>query len=112
MSHRMLQVNENLKRELSQLLIEKIDWTNAFVTIDQVLVSANLRLATVWIGVLNTPKPEKVIDLLNKRSFELYEPLSKRLKMKYAPRVEFKLNDRPEEINRIDSLLDEIKHEL
>lgn len=111
MSHRMLQVNENLQRELSPLLSEVIDWAGGLVTVTQVMVSPDLRKATVWVSALNVPNPQQCIDLLNERSSEFYEPLSERLRMKYVPRLTFELDDKVEEFNRVDSLFEQISGE-
>jgi ribosome-binding factor A len=108
MSHRLLQVNENLQRELSLILAEGLTDDKSLVTITHVLVTPDLREATIWTSVLNAKHPEKVIEGLNSRSSEFYESLSKRIRMKFVPRLEFKLDEHIDEVNRIDSLLDEI----
>lgn len=109
MSHRMLQVNENIQRELSLIMAEMIDWEGALVTITQVSINPDLRSGTVWLSVLNADKPEKYIALLNERSSEFYQPLSDRLRMKHIPQLEFKLDDKMEELTAIDSLFDAIE---
>lgn len=108
MSHRMLQVNENIQRELSPLLSEMIDWEGGLITVTQVIATPDLRQATVWISALNVAEPQKCIDLLNERSSDFYEPLSDRLRMKFIPRLEFKLDEKVDEISRVDSLFEEI----
>lgn len=111
MSHRMLQVNENLQRELSPLIAEMVDWEGVLVTVTRVLVTPDLRNATAWLSVLNTNEPQKAVDLLNQRSSEFYEPLSDRLRMKRVPRIEFKIDDQLEELDRLDSIIDSLDTE-
>ena len=110
MSHRLLQVNDNLLRELSPLVLQELTVDKGLVTLTRALVTPDLRQATVWVSVLDRPKPEEIINLLNSRSSEFYPLLSKRLKMKYVPQLTFKLDDQVEELNRIDELLDTIRH--
>lgn len=111
MSHRMLQVNENLQRELSRLLAEENIAEDALITITQVMVSPDRRQATVWLSIMNHKIPETVIDLLNKRSVEFYRPLSTRLKMKHVPKITFTLDQQADKLSRIDTLLDTIHKE-
>lgn len=105
----MLQVDQNIQRELSPLLIELFDWGDKLVTLTNVVTTPDLRTAIAWVSVLNTNNPEEVIKVLNKRSFDLYEQLAKRLKMKNTPKIEFKLDENEESIIRIDQIIEELK---
>lgn len=106
-SHRMLQVDQNMQRELSPLLLELFDWGNALVTVTSVITTPDLRQATVWVSVINTENVQSIVDLLNKRAFDMYEPLSQRLKMKHTPKLVFKLDDQGDELLRLDALIDQ-----
>lgn len=108
MNQRLHKVNENLKRELSMILAEEAISENGLITITQVFVTPDLRDATVWLSVLNNNEPDKVVELLNKRSHEFFEPLSDRLRMKFVPKLVFRLDDKVDETNRIDALLEDI----
>lgn len=102
----MLQVNANLQRELSLILAEQYADPAGFLTLTHVLTSPDLRTATAWISTLDPSKAEATVHLLNQRSYEFYKPLADRLKMKYIPKLEFKLDDQIDELSRIDSLMD------
>ncbi len=90
------------------VLNEESPAEQGLVTITHVLVSPDLRQATVWISVLNHPKPEAVIDQLNKQSTHLYSKVSPRLMMKFVPQLTFKLDDKVDEVSQVDALLDTI----
>lgn len=111
MSHRLHKVNENIQRELSPMIAESDFAEAGFLTLTHVLTTPDLRFATVWMSVLNHPNPQSLIDRLNERSHEFYEPLSDRLKMKYAPQLTFKLDDQSDELNKIDAIIDDIHNE-
>lgn len=96
-----------MQRELSPLLLELFDWGKALVTVTSVITTPDLRQATVWVSVLNSENTQSIIELLNKRAYDMYEPLSHRLKMKHTPKLEFKLDDQGEELLRIDELIDQ-----
>jgi len=52
MKHRMLRVNELLKRELSGIIAREVTFEGALVTINQVDVTADLKNADVFVSVL------------------------------------------------------------
>lgn len=108
MSHRLHMVNENVHRELSLVLAEQGPSEEGLVTITHVLTTPDLREATVWVSVLNSTQPEKIVDQLNANSNHYYEILSPRMKMKYVPKLLFKLDEQGDELSRIDALLDQI----
>ena len=108
MSYRLLQVNETLQRELSRILAENPVAEESLVTITRVLTSPDLRQAMVWTTVFNNLHPKKIITLLNERSLEYYSLLSKRVKIKYVPKLQFKLDNQIDELSQIDVLLDKI----
>lgn len=108
MSHRLLQINDNVQRELSSILTEDEDWAASLATITRVMVTPDLRQATVWITTIDQQKAPKLVKLLNLRSSDYYPRLADRLKMKYVPRLDFQADEYREEFDRIESLIDEV----
>ena len=109
MSNRLLRVSENLQHELSLILQEEFSGHNGLVTITSVIVSPDLRQATVWLSMMNYPNPQSLIDSLNQRSADFFSPLRERLRMKYVPQLTFRIDEKKEEIERIDELLDTLE---
>ena len=58
MKHRLLRVNELLKRELSSLLVREMTFENLLVTVNQVDVTPDLKSAHVYISVLGAERPQ------------------------------------------------------
>ena len=54
MKHRLLRVNELLKRELSALLVREMTFENLLVTVNQVDVTPDLKSAHVYVSVLGS----------------------------------------------------------
>ena len=52
MKHRLLRVNELLKRELSSIITREISFDGALVTLNQVDVTPDLKHAHAYISVL------------------------------------------------------------
>lgn len=111
MQNRMLRINENIQRELSQIIAELISWEGVLVTITHVDTQPDLRQATVWVSVLNTIKPQEAVDLLNKRSWDIYKALSPRLIMKRTPHLIFSLDIYIEDTTRMEELFEAIREE-
>lgn len=111
MVDRMLQVNENLQRELSRLLVTTLTETDLFLTVTDVSVSHDLKTATVLISLLKSDQGQAVAELLNKRSHQFYRPLAERLKMKYVPQLTFRFDDHQGSVEKIESLLDQISRD-
>ena len=54
MKHRLLRVNEVLKRELSGIITREMKFETGLVTINQVDVTSDLKNAHVFVSVLGT----------------------------------------------------------
>ena len=64
MKHRLLRVNELLKRELSIAITRELTFDGALVTVNQVDVTPDLKSAHVFVSVLGSEKPFAVIEKL------------------------------------------------
>src|SRR6266852_343508 len=64
MKHRMLRVNEVVKRELSGILARDISFEGALVTINHVEVTSDLKGAHVFVSVLGSESSETVMNKL------------------------------------------------
>ena len=61
MKHRLLRVNELLKRELSTLFVREMTFEDALVTVNQVDVTPDLKSAHVYVSVLGTEGRKDVL---------------------------------------------------
>src|SRR6266550_1970410 len=87
MKHRMLRVNEVVKRELSGILAREISFEGALVTINHVNVNPDLKSAHVFVSVLGSEKAEDVMTRLEKHRPAFQSELARRVTMKYTPRL-------------------------
>ena len=109
MKHRMLRVNELLKRELSGIIAREISFAGALVTINHVDVSADLKNAHVYVSVLGPDLGESVISKLTSHRATLQAELARHLTMKYTPHLIFHLDDSIERGARVIEILQEIE---
>jgi ribosome-binding factor A len=109
MKHRLLRVNELLKRELSALLVREMTFENLLVTVNQVDVTPDLKSAHVYVSVLGSEGRKDVLPKLEANRAALQADLSKHLVLKYTPHLVFHLDDSIERGARVLAILQEIE---
>lgn len=110
MEERLSRVNHLLQKELSFLFLREIEFPqNALVTVTRVKTTPNFQQARVFVGVFPPELSDKVFLTLSRNIFSLQQILNKRLKMRPVPRVEWVLETKTAEAQRIEELLDQMK---
>jgi ribosome-binding factor A len=107
MKHRLLRVNEVLKRELSAIITREMKFETGLVTINQVDVSSDLKNAHVFVSVLGTAGAD-VINQLETHRAALQSGLAKHVVLKYTPHLVFHLDDSIERGTRVIEIMQEI----
>jgi ribosome-binding factor A len=107
MKHRLLRVNEILKRELSGLIMREMNFEQGLVSINQVDVSPDLKNAHVFVSVLGTTGTT-VIDQLEAHRPALQSAIAKHVTLKYTPHLVFHLDDSIERGARVIEIMQEI----
>ncbi len=114
MNHRILRVQELLKREISDVINRDFTFDGALVTVNSVDVTPDLKQAHVFIGVVVGRKKgvageESVIDRLNKRHGFIQKRMKGRVVLKYTPVLSFRLDKSVERGVHIVDLLNRIE---
>ncbi|MCX2724454.1 30S ribosome-binding factor RbfA [Roseibium salinum] len=108
-SQRQLRVGETVRKELSDILtrgeLSDPDLDGVIVTIPEVRMTPDLRLATCLVMPLGGKNADKVEKALNRSAKYLRGLVSRRLTMKYMPDLRFVLDTRFDDDDRIESLL-------
>ena len=109
-SQRMLRVGELIRHKLSEMLIrgEIHDDTIAshVITISEVRMSPDMKLATIYVMPLGGKDIRPVITALDSHKRYIRSELAHAVNLKYAPDVRFREDESFEEATRIDRLLD------
>jgi ribosome-binding factor A len=116
MKHRMLRVNEVVKRELSGIIAREINFEGALVSINHVDVASDLKNARVFVSVLGAEKPESVMTKLEEHRPAFQAELARRVTMKFTPHLLFHLDESIARGSRVVEILQQIdsdteKHE-
>ena len=112
-SRRQRQVAELLHEEISQLIQHDTrDPRLGFVTVTGVEVSADLRVAHVYVSVLgDESEAQSTLAGLASAAGFFRHTMRQTLSLRYIPELRFKLDTSLEYGSRIESLLETIKNE-
>jgi ribosome-binding factor A len=117
-SQRQLRVGELVRHALADLLMrgEVHDPVieGHLITIPEVRMTADLRLATVYVMPLAGRDTDDVIAAFERNKKFLRGEVAHQINLKFAPDLRFRVDDRFEEAARIDKLLrsPEVKRDL
>ena len=117
-SQRQLRVGELIRRALSEILIQGIvhdpDLNRISVTVSEVTVSPDLKIATAYVCPLGGQGGEDLIALLAKNKSEIRRSISKKLTLKYTPDLRFRIDETFDRIDETRRLFSEenIKRDL
>ncbi len=75
------------------------------ITVPEVRMSPDLRLATIYVMPLGGPDEKEVLGALERNKRFLRGEIARRVNMKFAPDVRFRIDERFDEAERIDKLL-------
>jgi ribosome-binding factor A len=112
-SQRMLRVAELIRHAMAQLLsrgeITDPDLEGLVVTVPQVKMSPDLKLATVYVMPMGGEAQDKIVPVLDRHKKFLRGEIAQRINLKFAPEIRFRLDDGFESSGRIDALLNSPK---
>jgi ribosome-binding factor A len=108
-SQRQLRVGETVRHALAEILahreVHDPDLEGHIVTVPEVRMSPDLKLATVYVMPLGGRDTDVVMAALNRNKRFLRGEVAHRVNLKFAPEIRFRVDDRFDEAERIEKLL-------
>jgi ribosome-binding factor A len=108
-SQRQLRVGELMRHEFADMLsrgdIHDPVIEAHMITVPEVRMSPDLRLATVYIMPLGGRDEEAVLEALERHKRYIRGEISRRVNLKFAPEIRFRIDERFDEAERIEKLL-------
>jgi len=108
-SQRQLRVGEQVRHAVADILsqgsVHDPDLEGHIITVPEVKMSPDLKLATIYVMPLGGRDIEVVVAALNRNKKFLRGEISHRVNLKFAPEIRFRVDDRFEEAERIEKLL-------
>ena len=106
---RQLRVGELVRHALSEMLIRADVHDPVLaahtVTVPEVRMSPDLRLATIYVMPLGGRDKDKVVAAFEHHKKFFRAEIAKRINLKFAPDIRFRADERFAEAERIDKLL-------
>jgi ribosome-binding factor A len=108
-SQRQLRVGELIRHELADMLsrggIHDPVIERHMITVPEVRMSPDLRLATIYVMPLRGQDEEEVIAALDRNKRYVRGEIARRVNLKFAPEIRFRIDERFDEAERIEKLL-------
>src|SRR3954453_13090411 len=108
-SQRQLRVGEQVRHAIAEILaqgsVHDADLEGHIITVPEVRMSPDLKLATFYVMPLGGRDTEIVIAALERNKKFLRVEIARRVNLKFAPDIRFRVDDRFDEAERIEKLL-------
>ena len=110
MSLRLQRVRELLKREIGEVIRRELPVAEAgLININDVMVSADLHSALVYVGIFGTAEQKKRGEaMLHKEQKRIQGLVGHAVVLKYTPKLRFIVTDSIEKGNRVLEILEEL----
>ena len=107
---RLNRINEELKKELSQVLNYELKNPNVtgMLSVTRVKITPDFKYAKVYVSILNSKNIKDTLAGLKKSSGFIRSELARKVNLRNTPELIFELDDSIEYGARIDSILKEI----
>lgn len=111
---RQARVRELLKRELSSILLREFTPAQSgLVTVNEVVVSGDLRSATAYVGIIGTEEQRRQgFSFLKEQRVRLRGMLGHAVELKFTPALRFVVDDSIVRGNRVLQIINEIEKDL
>jgi ribosome-binding factor A len=108
-SQRQLRVGELIRHAMAEMLsrgeIHDPVIEAHMITVPEVAMTADLRLATVYVMPLGGRDAKPVIEALERNNKFLRGEIARRINLKFAPDIRFRFDERFDEAERIEKIL-------
>ena len=108
-SQRQLRVAETVRHAIADILTQGLVHDPVLeghlITVPEVRMSADLKLATIYVMPLGGRDTADVIEALDRNRRFLRGEIARRVNLKFAPDIRFRADERFDEAERIEKLL-------
>ena len=108
-SQRQLRVGETVRHAVADILVDGSvhdpDLEGHIITVPEVRMSPDLKLATIYVMPLGGRDAKEVIAAFERNKRYLRGEIAHHVNLKFAPDLRFRVDDRFDEAERIEKLL-------
>lgn len=113
LSQRQLRVGQEIQKVVATAIeqgdVRSSEIANAFITITQVVMSPDLKYATIYLTTLNGKSLGVVLEQLDADKWLFKKLIAAKLKLRYTPEINFRADDTFDEVERINKLMHDPK---
>ena len=113
LSQRQLRVGQEVRKVIAEAIeqgeVRSPEIAEAFITITQVIMSPDLKYATVYLMTLNGKNLGVVLEQMQAEKWLFKKLVAAKLKLRYTPEINFRVDDTFDEVDRVNKLLNDPK---
>lgn len=113
LSNRQLRVGQEVRRVIAEAIeqdnVRSPEVADAFITITNVIMSPDLKYATIYLTTLNGKNLGAILEQLTADKWLFKKLVADRLKLRFTPEINFRADDTFDEAARIDRLMNDPK---
>ena len=111
---RLMRINEELRKELSEILAYEIKNPNitGMLSVTKVKITPDFKYAKVYVSILNSKNLKDTLAGLKKSAGFVRSELARTVNLRNTPEIIFELDDSLEYGARIDSILKDIMKDV
>ncbi len=108
--NRLNRIDEELKKELSQIISYELKNPEAtgMISVTKVKITPDLKYAKVYVSILNSKNNEKTMEALKKSAGFMRSQIAKRVNLRITPELVFEKDDSMEYGMKIDAILKDL----
>ena len=113
-NNRLDKINEELKRELSNIINYEVKNSNVtgLITVTKVKISPDLRFAKVSVSIINSKNIKQTLAGLKAASGFIRSRIAEKINLRVTPELVFEFDDSMQYGERIDTILKDIMKEM
>lgn len=113
LSQRQLRVGQEVRRVIAEAIeqgeVRSPELSSAFITITQVIMSPDLKYATIYLTTLNGKNLGVILEQLTADKWLFKKLVADKLKLRWTPELNFRADDTFDEAERINKLMNDPK---
>ena len=109
MDHRIDRMESLIKEEVSSIFLHSLhDPEYGFITITNVKLTHDLKIATIYLSILNKENREEILEKIKAKTGLIRKELAGRIRIKFIPELRFFLDDTLDYVEKIEDLIKKI----
>ena len=113
-NNRLNRINEELKREISNIINYEVTNSNVtgMISVTSVKISPDLRYARVYVSILNSKSIKQTLAGLKSSSGFIRSRVAEKINLRVTPELVFELDDSMQYGEKIDTILKDIMKDI